>query len=120
MATPRTFGRRTGAQSHLEHKAPCTSVIVLAERAPPAVEETLASSINDELSIDDELREWKRTRRKNFAIPWQQLSLMAGLCFGIASLVLPGWINSAMQWPLYALTAMSFFVWLRKRKSTRK
>lgn len=120
MATPRTFGRRAGAQPHVEYKAPRTSAVVLVERAPPAVEEMLASSINDGPSIDDELREWKRARRKNFVIPWQQLSLIAGLCFGIASLVLPGWVNSAVQWPLYAITAMSFFAWLRKRRTARK
>lgn len=50
-------------------------------------------------------------------MPWRQLSLMAGLCFGIASFVLPDSINDAVQWPLYALTAASFYTGLRKRKS---
>ena len=42
---------------------------------------------------------------------------MAGLCFGIASFVLPATVNDAVQWPLYALTAISLYVGLRKRKN---
>lgn len=41
---------------------------------------------------------------------------MAGLCFGIASFVLPDAINDAVQWPLYLLTVIGLYVGLHKRK----
>jgi len=50
------------------------------------------------LSLDDELREWKLARRRNLEIPWRPLSLMATLCFGIASFVLPDSVNDNVQW----------------------
>jgi len=42
---------------------------------------------------------------------------MAGLCFGIASFVLPDSINDVAQWPLGALMIASFCVGLRKPKN---
>ena len=42
---------------------------------------------------------------------------MAGLCFGIASFVLPATVNETLQWPLYALTAISLYAGLHKRKT---
>jgi hypothetical protein len=62
---------------------------------------------------DPELDDWKRTRR--WQPPWRQISLMASLCFGIASLVLPDTVNDTVQWLLYALTAVSLYGGLRKR-----
>jgi hypothetical protein len=82
--------------------------------------ETPLPARGDDPSLDDELREWKQARGRGHGIAWRQLSLMAGLCFGIASFVLPGWVNNAVQWPLYGLAAMSFYVGLRKRKSAGK
>jgi hypothetical protein len=67
-------------------------------------------------SVADELRDWKAQRRSALRIPWRQLSLMAGLCFGVASCVLPDSINEAAQWPLGALMIASFYAGLRKRK----
>lgn len=69
------------------------------------------------LSVEDEIEAWKASRGSVAAFPWRQLSLMAGLCFGIASFVLPNTVNDAVQWPLYALTAVSFYVGLHKRKA---
>jgi len=63
---------------------------------------------------DDELEKWKRTRK--WQVPWRQISLTASLCFGVASLVLPGSVNTALQWPLYALAAASFYFGMRKRQ----
>jgi hypothetical protein len=68
------------------------------------------------MSVEDELREWKKSRDRGFHIPWRQLSLMAGLSFGIASFVLPDSINDVVQWPLYALSAASFYAGFRKRR----
>jgi hypothetical protein len=72
------------------------------------------------LSLDDELRQWKLARRRNFEIPWRPLSLMATLCFGIASFVLPDSVNDNVQWLLYALAAASLYAGFRKRRQHTK
>ena len=73
----------------------------------------------EEPSVDDELREWKRSRKRafrfTFKLPWRQLSLMASLCFGIASFVLPDAVNGNVQWLLFALMGASFYAGMRKR-----
>jgi hypothetical protein len=68
------------------------------------------------LSLDDELREWKKNRKSGFQMPWRQISLMASLCFGIASFVLPDATNDAVNWLLYALMAISFVVGISRRR----
>jgi hypothetical protein len=114
MANPRTFGRRADQRPVPNHSAPArrdTAPVLSVENSQPALGGD---------PVDDELREWKRARGKGHKIAWRQLSLMAGLCFGIASFVLPAWLNSTVQWPLYGLAAMSFYVGLRKKKGARK
>ncbi len=69
-------------------------------------------------SVEQELRAWKRTR--SFKIPWRQLSLMASLCFGIASFVLPDSVNDSVNWVLYGLMAMSFCAWFSGRRAKAK
>jgi hypothetical protein len=64
-------------------------------------------------SVDRELQEWKQARA--FKIPWRQLSLMASLCFGIASFVLPEPVNTPVQWLLYGLAAASLYGFFAKR-----
>ncbi|MDE2472499.1 MAG: hypothetical protein KGL35_28175 [Bradyrhizobium sp.] len=71
-------------------------------------------------SVDEELRQWKLARRRNFEIPWRPLSLMATLCFGIASFALPDSVNDNVQWLLYALTAASLYAGFRKRRQHTK
>jgi hypothetical protein len=68
-----------------------------------------------ESSYDDELQEWAKARKQEFKIPWRQVSLMASLCFGIASFVLPHSVNQDVQWLLYALAAASLFGGVIKR-----
>ena len=53
-------------------------------------------------------------------MPWRQLSLMASLCFGIASFVLPDSVNDNVDWLLWILAAMSAFVWFTNRKKKVK
>lgn len=67
--------------------------------------------------VDAELREWKAQR--SFKIPWRQLSLVASVFLGLASFVLPDSVSDIVDWVLYALSAMSFYVWFtgRKKKS---
>jgi hypothetical protein len=57
-----------------------------------------------------EIDAWKAERKKAFRLPWRQLSLVAGLSFGIGGLVLPDSVNSMTDPILYALMAMSFGV----------
>jgi hypothetical protein len=83
----------------------------------PSIERSVRLSEKSEFaSLDDELRQWKLARRRNFEIPWRPLSLMATLCFGIASFVLPDSVNDNVQWLLYALAAASLYAGFRKRR----
>jgi hypothetical protein len=83
----------------------------------PSIERPVRlSEKSDFSSIDDELREWKLARKRNFEIPWRPLSLMATMCFGIASFVLPDSVNDNVQWLLYALAAASLYAGFRKRR----
>lgn len=67
---------------------------------------------------DDELREWKSQR--SFKVPWRQLSLMASICFGLASFVLPPGIGDTVNWLLYVLSAISFYVWISEKLKKKK
>jgi hypothetical protein len=73
---------------------------------------------DDASSIDDEVQAWKAQR--SFTIPWKQLCLMASICFGIASFVLPDDVNRSVNWLLYGLTAVSFCVWFNGRRARAK
>jgi hypothetical protein len=89
-------------------------------QAPSRPAEPILSSLSPDAtlaSVDDEIEAWKAARGSVIPFPWRQLSLMAGLCFGIASFVLPDTVNDAVQWPLYALTAISLYAGLHKRKA---
>jgi hypothetical protein len=67
-------------------------------------------------TLDSELQDWKVARAGNFKFPWRQLSLMASLCFGIASFVLPDSVNDGLQWLLYGLVAAGLYAGLAKRR----
>lgn len=84
--------------------------------AGPSIEPPVRLPKSELPSLDDELRQWKLARRQNFQIPWRPLSLMATLCFGIASFVLPDSVNDDVQWLLYALAAASLYAGFRKRR----
>jgi hypothetical protein len=43
------------------------------------------------------------------------VALMASLCFGIASFVLPDTVNDDLDWLLYGLMAISAYVGFSKR-----
>jgi hypothetical protein len=107
MESRRTFGRRAPPIPRAVTQAPDHPVEPLLSFLSP--DATLAS-------VDDEIEAWKAARGPVIPFPWRQLSLIAGLCFGIASFVLPATVNDAVQWPLYALTAISLYAGLRKRK----
>jgi hypothetical protein len=64
--------------------------------------------------LDGDLRSY--ARKPNFRILWRQLLLMATLCFGIASFVLPDSVNGAVEWFFYALAAASLYLRIRNRR----
>lgn len=113
MANRPVFGRRAGQAPPPPPKPRPGPVAVAAVLEAPAP----SADAIDLLGVDPELEEWKATRKRN--IPWRALSLMASLCFGIASLVLPAVVNELVQWPLYALTAISLYVGITTRRAKK-
>jgi hypothetical protein len=117
MANRVPFGRRGDLRPPLGRSA-----VPIEKVAPRKKVETTGLSVERPVllledaklpSLDDELRQWKLARRQNFQIPWRSLYLMATLCFGLASFVLPDSINDEVEWLLYALAAASLYVWFR-------
>jgi len=113
--TPRSFGQRrdfsgpaTGTIKVVPESTGLNSSKNYAEQLAIRSERLKSSSIDD-------LREWKRARKPNFQTLWRPLLLMATLCFGIASLVLPDSVNDAVDWLLYAMTGASLYSWIRSR-----
>ena len=121
MVNQTTFGRRT---TPAHPSAPATET-----RAPVRPESNFArnertAEHQSELlkhiaspPIDDEFREWKKARKRHSGLPWRQLALMASVCFGIASLVLPDSVSDTLDWVLYALMAASAYAGLSRRWS---
>jgi hypothetical protein len=65
--------------------------------------------------LDNEPREREQPKNPQYKLPWRQLALMASLCFGIASFVLPDSVSDELDWLLYGLMAMSMYVGLSRR-----
>jgi hypothetical protein len=120
MANRQAFGRRITTQPQVaspsarpETVAPSVTALFVgaaAENPPPVAAQP------DLPSVDQELEEWRRTRKHGFRMPWRQLSLVASLCFGIASFALPDSVNDNVQWLLYALMAASAYAGFSKRR----
>ena len=90
-------------------------------RAAEAIAETpIATAITadtpEQVPVDQELQAWKDARGSQFKVPWSQVYLMASLCFGIASFVLPDSVNDGVDYLLWALMAMSAYAWFTTRK----
>jgi hypothetical protein len=118
MANQRSFGRRGAPQCQPSRAMAAIAPGARIESAPRSIERPASLPEKPAFSLsDDELRDWKLARRQNFAIPWRQVSLMATLCFGLASLVLPDSVNDNVQWILYALAAASFYAGIRRRQA---
>ena len=124
MANRQAFGRRISAPiaSRLAPvRAEHVSQSVTALFGGLPVETPSPVSTQTELpSIEQELEEWRRSRNRSFKVPWPQLSLMASLCFGIASAMLPDSVNDNVEWLLWILAAMSAFVWFTNRRKKVK
>jgi len=104
---PPSFGRArrspSPAQPPLPHK----------RRAAPAPQASTMPYPQDPVAA--ELAAWKRSRSRQ-SFPWRQVSLILGLCFAVASLVLPERVNDAAAYVLYALSAASFVSGFRRRR----
>jgi hypothetical protein len=120
MVNQTTFGRRTNlprqplrATEKLDPVSPGTKSVFaeVSVGQPSLVQRELVSP-----HVDDDLREWKQARKQRSKLPWRQLSLMASLCFGIASLVLPDSINENLDWLLYGLMAVTLYTGLVRRR----
>ena len=119
MINQRPFGRRSNPQPQtlrvrqkFDSSVPATNPTVLDVSADQSVllhKETIFPH------PDKQPWEWERPETSRYKLPWRQLSLMASLCFGIASFVLPDSINDELDWLLYGLMAMSMYVGLSKR-----
>ena len=124
MVDHKSFGRRGNPPPSSGRSMRTTETVAQATRVQstgPSVERPVRLPEKSELpSLDDDLREWKLARRRNFEIPWRPLSLMATLCFGIASFALPDSVNDNVQWLLYALAAASLYAGFRKRRRHTK
>jgi len=112
MANRQAFGRRATPQTARGSVPTWVAAPNVAVEAPLAV-------ANEPL-LDAELLAWKQARGSQFKMPWSQLSLMASLCFGIASFVLPDSVNSNVDWLLWGLTIMAAWVWYSNRRQKKK
>ena len=118
MVNQRSFGRRADRQppppqvKNATEVAASTATLGRAP-APPSLETAPPC-------LDEELLAWTKARKQGFKIPWHQVSLMASMCFGIASFVLPDSLDDSIQWLLYALAAASFCGgFIKRRKADR-
>jgi hypothetical protein len=116
MANTRTFGRRVTVQA--QPATPMRVATVASSVTPTRTIETPAPAIAapDADPVDQEVLAWKEARGSTFAIPWRQLYLMASLCFGVASFVLPDSVNDNVDYLLWGLMAMSAYAWYATRK----
>jgi len=124
MANQRPFGRRGDPQRQPARAVGARQAVAPSTRVAPAggaLDRPAWPAEKPGFPLpNDDLPEWKLTRSGSFAIPWRQLSLMATLCFGVASLVLPDSVNDNVDWLLYALAAASFYAAIRKRHRQAK
>jgi hypothetical protein len=120
MVDQTTFGRRTTPQRQPSRETEKFDPVLPSTKsvfAENSVDQSsVAHSEIDSPHVDHELREWKQARKQHSKIPWRQLSLMAALCFGIASFVLPDSVNENLDWLLYGLMAASLYAGLSRRR----
>lgn len=119
MSNQRPFGRRSSPQSQPSSGGPKFYL------PAPDLKSTVADAPAKQSSflpteavfprVKDQLPEREPSINRRFKMPWRQLSLMASLCFGVASFVLPDSLNDNLNWLLYGLMAISAYVGFSKR-----
>ena len=120
MPSRPAFGLRASALAPAPRDAAAPRSANRAQALASPAAASAAPAQPAEPSLDEELRAWKEARGSKFQMPWRQLSLMASLCFGIASFVLPDSINGNLDWVLWGLMAASAYVGFRKRRQKRE
>ncbi len=122
MVNQQSFGRRIRPQpprTQLEIESVKPSTKAWSSEVPAQQELPRQENAGSQ-SVEQELQEWKRARRRNFKLPWFQLWLMASLSFGIASFVLPDSVNDQVDWLLYALMAASAYAGFSRRRQEKR
>jgi hypothetical protein len=118
MNSPKPFGRRSNPQPPPRDEpkldAPTPRAAFLVAVAPDSPSPILHREILLP-PVDDEFLRRQQPAQRPFKMPWRQLSLMAALCFGIASFVLPESVNDQLDWVLYGLMALSAYAGMSKR-----
>jgi hypothetical protein len=118
MTNQRPFGRRSVPQQQPLRATP-TRVSPMPDPKPifSGVSADQSSPYGDIAFArgNDQPPDWEQSTKWRLKMPWRQLALMASLCFGIASFVLPDSLNDQLQWVLYGLMAMSLCAALSKR-----
>ena len=118
--TQRTFGRRVSFEPRPPRRSeePCaTAPLGGVAPARPSIDGASLTFGEIKSSHDEELREWREARSRTYRFPWRQVLLMASLCFGVATFVLPDKVSDDLDWLLYGLMAASFIVGIRRRRS---
>lgn len=107
-----SFGRRSVSRHVPQHGAAAIEPLDFEQASADA------AALQRELSPEEELDAWKaeRMRTRFSRVPWRQLYLMAGLCFGIGGFMLPDSINDAFSWVLYGLAFASVYAGIMRRK----
>lgn len=119
MIIQKSFGRRTIFQPPPLRAGP--KLNLPAPDAKPViagVPADQASHLHKKIMVPQANSEWRELEqpiKPRFKMPWRQLALMASLCFGIASFVLPDSINDNLDWLLYGLMAISAYIGFSKR-----
>lgn len=106
MAHQQSFGRRARTETQPRPRAVAekTQARTIPELPPDPI--FPPAQDGNEISVEDEIEEWKKARPYR-GLPWRQIAVMASLCFGFASFVLPDSINDFMQAPLIILSVLS-------------
>lgn len=128
MTKQQTFGRRVNSRNETRQLvrepviAASSPELSPRDMVPPQISASTPISVSTPIgaSVEDELREWKKSRKGNYKFPWRPLSWMASGCFGIASIVLPSSVNNVVEWLLWALTGASFYAGFRMRQQKKK
>lgn len=106
-----SFGRRTAPKP-----SPPPLPLMTKFARPGAASGRVETASAD--PVADELKAWQKSRGPSPYL--KPLALTASLCFGIASLALPAAINEWVQYPLYALSAASFYAGFRRKRMAGK
>jgi hypothetical protein len=122
MAQQAQFGRRASTApprpkpvipsydaAKVERRTPASAGAAPARAAPPPG--------HDEVSLDEELAQWKaarKARKRSFREPWRSVSIAATLMFALGTWLLPDQVANIVQVLLLALGAASLYAGFRK------